>query len=93
LDEWEEMGDEEKMAFDANTRSVNKSLDKIRKVSFAVIHSTTILLPAWRKLCTDKKFKERIIPRDVRTRWNSTYDMLAFAEEYRPVIDAITSDR
>ncbi|KAJ7840732.1 hypothetical protein B0H14DRAFT_2587317 [Mycena olivaceomarginata] len=55
-DEWEEMGDEEKMAFDANTWGVKKSLDK---------------------LCTDKKFKERIIPRDVRTRWNSTYDMLA----------------
>ncbi|KAJ7234788.1 hypothetical protein C8J57DRAFT_1000438, partial [Mycena rebaudengoi] len=66
---------------------------KIRKLSFAVIHSTTILLPAWRRLCRKHQCKERIIPRDVRTRWNSTYDMLCFAERYRAVIDSITSDK
>lgn len=35
----------------------------------------------------------RIMPRDVATRWNSTYDMLAFALEYRQAIDDITGDR
>jgi hypothetical protein len=34
LDEWEEMGEEEKMAFDANTRGVKKSLDKVCGVYF-----------------------------------------------------------
>jgi hypothetical protein len=34
-----------------------------------------------------------MMPRDVSTRWNSTYDMLNFALEYRVPIDAITSDR
>ena len=37
--------------------------------------------------------RERVMPRDVRTRWNSTFDMLNFALEYRKVLDTITSDR
>ncbi|KAJ7861666.1 hypothetical protein B0H14DRAFT_2306547, partial [Mycena olivaceomarginata] len=65
----------------------------IRKLSFAIIHSTTILLPAWRKICRKCKLKERMIPRDVRRRWNSIYDMLCFAQNYRAAIDAITSEK
>lgn len=33
------------------------------------------------------------MPRDVRTRWNSTYDMLAFALSYRVAIDDITGNK
>lgn len=33
------------------------------------------------------------MPRDVQTRWNSTYDMLIFALEYRQAIDNITGDK
>lgn len=32
------------------------------------------------------------MPRDVTTRWNSTYDMLSFAVKYRKAIEYITSD-
>jgi hypothetical protein len=32
------------------------------------------------------------MPRDVRTRWNSTYDMLKFALEYKEAIKIVTSD-
>ena len=32
------------------------------------------------------------MPRDVKTRWNSTLDMLDFAVQYIPAIDTITGD-
>ena len=34
-----------------------------------------------------------MMPRDVTTRWNSTFDMLDFAVKHITAIDAITSDR
>jgi hypothetical protein len=34
-----------------------------------------------------------MMPRDVSTCWNSTYDMLQFALDYRVPIDKITSNR
>jgi hypothetical protein len=33
------------------------------------------------------------MPRDVRTRWNSTYDMLQFALQYRTAIDDIAGNK
>ena len=33
------------------------------------------------------------MPRDVSTRWNSTYEMLKFAYLYREAIDKITGER
>ena len=34
-----------------------------------------------------------MMPRDVTTRWNSTFDMLDFAVEHIAAINAITSNR
>jgi len=34
-----------------------------------------------------------MMPRDVSTRWNSTYDMLEFALNYRAALDTMTDDR
>jgi hypothetical protein len=34
-----------------------------------------------------------MMPRDVLTRWNSTFDMLQFALDYRVPIDEFTSNR
>jgi hypothetical protein len=34
-----------------------------------------------------------MMPRDVLTRWNSTYDMLEFAVDNREALDAITGNQ
>jgi hypothetical protein len=34
-----------------------------------------------------------MMPRDVTTRWNSTYDMLNFALAFREALDTITGDK
>ena len=34
-----------------------------------------------------------MMPRDVSTHWNSTYDMLTFAIEYRDAIDTLSGDQ
>jgi hypothetical protein len=39
------------------------------------------------------KVAEQMMPRDVTTRWNSTFDMLDFAVEHTEAIDNITGDR
>jgi hypothetical protein len=37
--------------------------------------------------------KKCLIPHDVVTRWNSTYDMMKFVLTYRVAIDKITADK
>src|SRR6266849_6636174 len=55
---------------------------QLQQLSFAIIHSTTITLPTWRRICQAHGLKSKLIPRDVVTRWNSTHDMMVFALEY-----------
>ncbi|KAH9952522.1 hypothetical protein BGW80DRAFT_1194779, partial [Lactifluus volemus] len=75
---------------------------QLRSFSNAVKNSPTILLPEWRntikKLATDaddpkKTLAENIMPRDVSTRWNSTYNMLKFASSYQDPINQMTDSR
>ena len=66
---------------------------QLRKLSFKLINSSTLLLPQWRGLLKELGLKERNIPRDVRTRWNSTHDLLKFCIEYQVAIDKITADK
>ncbi|KAJ6489930.1 hypothetical protein C8R45DRAFT_763643, partial [Mycena sanguinolenta] len=65
----------------------------IRCLAFTIVNSTTIALPAWLKTCDKNGMSCRLIPRDVRTRWNSLYDMLVVALQYRKVINDFTGDR
>jgi hypothetical protein len=55
---------------------------KVRKLAFKIVNSTTKLLPAWKKQLEEIELAICIMPRDVTTRWNSTYDMLSFAYEH-----------
>jgi hypothetical protein len=71
----------------------NDNGQQLRKLAFEILHSTTKLLPAWRSHLEDLKMRDRIMPRDVATRWNSIFDMLEFAIEYRKALDAISGDR
>ncbi len=51
------------------------------------------MLPEWFAILDDLDLHQRKMPRDVRTRWNSTYDMLKFAVEHREAIDLITANQ
>jgi hypothetical protein len=66
---------------------------QLRKLAFKIVHSTTILLQAWKACLKDLKLPIRIMPCDVSTRWNLTYDMLCFSIEYRKAIENMTSER
>jgi len=59
----------------------------------AIKNSSTIALPKWYEVIEDLGLNPRIMPRDVATRWNSTYDMVEFAIEYRAALDIMTADR
>lgn len=70
-----------------------EAYQQLQKVSFAMINSTTILLPAWKELLEDLELKVKLMPRDVHMRWNSTHAMLSFLLEYWTAIEHITSER
>ena len=60
---------------------------------FAIKDSTTIILPQWFTTLEDCGLGERMMPRDVITRWNLTYDMLEFACDYQEALDSITGNQ
>ncbi|KAE9396685.1 hypothetical protein BT96DRAFT_824286 [Gymnopus androsaceus JB14] len=66
---------------------------QVHGLSFAIIHSMTKVLPAWHSACKAHNMKPCLIPRNVATQWNSTYDILLFAKEYAKVIDDITGNK
>ncbi|EPS93340.1 hypothetical protein FOMPIDRAFT_1093944, partial [Fomitopsis schrenkii] len=63
---------------------------QLRKISISIHHSTTLLLPTWWVVLEDLKMQARKLPRDVRTRWNSTFRMLDVALEYQAAIARMT---
>ncbi|KDR70619.1 hypothetical protein GALMADRAFT_75845, partial [Galerina marginata CBS 339.88] len=63
------------------------------KAAFAIKNSTTLILPQWFSVLEDLEIAARMMPRDVRTRWNSTFDMLDFAVEHRVALNTIMGDR
>ncbi|KAJ3765130.1 hypothetical protein FB446DRAFT_622898, partial [Lentinula raphanica] len=81
-----EMSAAEREAWQDNVAPVKSALFKTRKIAFKIINSPTGLLPKWREHLIDTEFEGLVLPRDVSTRWNSTYDMLAaFLTMKKPV--------
>lgn len=66
---------------------------QIRRLAFKIVHSTTKILPAWHGILEQLDLPERLIPRDVKTRWNSSFDMLNVAIDYREALDALCATR
>lgn len=66
---------------------------QIRTIAYKISFSSTILLPAWHDIVASLELPRRVLPRDVRTRWNSTYQMLEVALKYREAVDLITSSK
>ncbi|KAJ7159411.1 hypothetical protein C8R46DRAFT_906338, partial [Mycena filopes] len=64
----------------------------VRTVAKKTIHSTTKLAPTWKQVLVDCKLPHKILPRDVRTGWNSTYDMISVALKYRRAYRDFTTD-
>ncbi|KAJ7050238.1 hypothetical protein C8F01DRAFT_1001073, partial [Mycena amicta] len=64
----------------------------VRNVAKKTINSSTRLLPKWKEVVSDCNLAKRHILRDVKTRWNSTYDMIAFVLEYRRAYKQFTTD-
>ena len=65
----------------------------MQKVAFAVKNSMSIILPQWLTILQDLEFIEHMMPHDVTTQWNSTFDMLNFPIEHITTINTITSNR
>ncbi|KAF9064678.1 hypothetical protein BDP27DRAFT_1154075, partial [Rhodocollybia butyracea] len=82
-----EMTETEREEWNEAVQPLRAALGKCRCVSFKIISSPTLLLPRWRETVAGTNFKDRILPRDVTTRWNSTYDMLAAFIEMKDVVN------
>lgn len=76
---------------------------QIRKAAYAIKNSTTLILPEWfaildrladaAKANGNTPLSKRMVPRDVETRWNYTYEMLSFAYVYREAYNELTGNR
>ena len=69
------------------------TVHQLRGVSKAIKNSSTIVLPKWYRVLETQALKPHIMPRDVSTRWNLTYDMLQFATDYHAALDIMMADR
>lgn len=68
------------------------SMMQLRKIAIAIKKSPTGLGRKWAAVLTEFKLPYRKMPRDVATRWNSTYDMLVFAVDHSGPIQRLVVD-
>ena len=58
----------------------------------AIKNSSTIIFPQWYEVLESLSLMPHMMPCDVATRWNSTYDMLKFADEYHAALNVMTAN-
>ncbi|KAF7763751.1 hypothetical protein Agabi119p4_8288 [Agaricus bisporus var. burnettii] len=90
IDERWGMSENELGSLTQSVMPARRMLVKLRKIAFAVKNSPTVIAPRWNEICTSKGLKKRHIPTDVKTRWNSTHDLLDFSLKYQAAIDILT---
>ena len=52
-----------------------------------------MILPHWYMVLGELNLEACMMPQDVSTWWNSTYDMLKFTLTYQDALDTITSEK
>ena len=73
-------------------KSFGEILHRLRKLIIAINHSLK-RIHHYKNLCDKLEMPNKnILVKDVRTRWNSTYDMIEAAWEKREVLKAMASD-
>jgi hypothetical protein len=71
-------------------------IQQTRRIAFKIINSPTLLLPQWYahlERDAPSQFHGRSLPRDVSTRWNSTFSHLAAFLDLQGYIDKFTAVR
>lgn len=58
-------------------------------MAFKVICSSTVLLPAWRKILEDLKMLVTLMVYNVATQWNYTLNMLAYTLKHKEAVDTL----
>ncbi|KAL4075015.1 hypothetical protein V8B97DRAFT_1916226 [Scleroderma yunnanense] len=66
------------------------AIEKLHKLALKVIHSMTIVLPAWREICCDLELEPHLISWDFFTHWNSCCNMVDIGIDYHEEVDGIT---
>ncbi|KAF8958809.1 hypothetical protein BDZ97DRAFT_1667996 [Flammula alnicola] len=92
-DERDGMSEEEVTELEESLVPIRLMLTKLRTLTNAIKNSSTIVLSQWLAKLEDLGLNVRMMPRDVSTCWNSTFDMLDFAINYCVAINALTSNR
>ncbi|KAJ7688259.1 hypothetical protein B0H17DRAFT_845228, partial [Mycena rosella] len=90
FDEVAAMIDDEREQFMDATKDIRSALGKLRTLANKIINSSTKLLPRWRAVVEANRLKPKNLPRDVKTRWNSTFDMINTGLAYRRAIHKFT---
>ncbi|KAF9226061.1 hypothetical protein BS17DRAFT_657965, partial [Gyrodon lividus] len=68
---------------------IKLALVKIHKLAFKIIHSSTVILPAWTELMQKLRMTVSFLPCNVATRWNSTLDLLDYTLRHKKVVDRV----